>query len=502
MASTFSPTLRLELIGDGDQSGIWGQTTNNNLGGLLEQAITGVITIAMVDANYTLASFNGVVDEARNQVLVLTGALSAQRNLIAPLVEKTYIIRNTTTGGFGVQIIGSSGTGVIIPNGTTASVFCDGTNFFPATTGSLGNQVINGNLAVTGTTTLTGALSGSTATFSGAISSVNPSFTGTPTAPTAIAGTSTTQIATTAFVQNVAGALGTMSTQNANNVAITGGSINGTTIGSGTAASIAGTTGNFSGNLASLGSVSGASGIFGAVSGTTGTFSGAVSGTTGTFSGALSAASLAGSAAAGAGATGTWNIAILGNAATSTTVTAATQNSITSIPNLATVGTITSGTWSGSFGAVSGANLTNLNATNLASGTVAAARLSGTYNIAISGNAATATTATTATNATQFQGKTKLGLGITGEVWVNVSGSRAFNTQYTNNFSYPIVVSATSTCSTGQGITVFVNGLYVQFFQWQFNGCGAFSGAFIIVPPGANYQLNSSQGVNNWVELY
>jgi hypothetical protein len=310
MASTFSPTLRLELIGDGDQSGIWGQTTNNNLGGLLEQAITGVITIAMVDANYTLASFNGVVDEARNQVLVLTGALSAQRNLIAPLVEKTYTIRNTTTGGFGVQIIGSSGTGVIIPNGTTASVFCDGTNFFPATTGSLGNQVINGNLAVTGTTTLTGALSGSTAVFSGAISSVNPSFTGTPTAPTAIAGTSTTQIATTAFVQNVAGALGTMSTQNANAVAITGGSINGTTIGSGTAASIAGTTGNFSGNLASLGSVSGASGIFGAVSGTTGT-----------FSGAMSAASLAGSAATGSGASGTWNIAILGNAATSTTVT-------------------------------------------------------------------------------------------------------------------------------------------------------------------------------------
>ena len=227
MASTFSPTLRLELIGDGDQSGIWGQTTNNNLGGLLEQSITGVITINMIDANYILSSFNGVVDEARNQVLVLTGALSTQRNLIAPLVEKTYTIKNTTTGGFGVQIIGASGTGVIIPNGTTASVYCDGVNFYPTSTGSLGNHVINGNLSVTGTTALTGALTASTATFSGAISSVNPVFTGTPTAPTALAGTSTTQIATTAFVQNVAGALGTMSTQNANNVAITGGSISG-----------------------------------------------------------------------------------------------------------------------------------------------------------------------------------------------------------------------------------------------------------------------------------
>jgi hypothetical protein len=230
MASTFSPTLRLELIGDGDQSGIWGQTTNNNLGALLEQAVTGVITISMVDANYTLTNFNGVVDEARNQVLVLTGALSAQRNLIAPLVEKTYTVRNTTTGGFGVQIIGSSGTGVVIPNGVTASVFCDGTNFFPATTGSLGNQTINGNLAVTGTTSLTGALSASTAVFSGAISAVSPTFTGTPTAPTASAGTNTTQIATTAFVTGVVSTLGTMSTQNANAVAITGGTINALTV--------------------------------------------------------------------------------------------------------------------------------------------------------------------------------------------------------------------------------------------------------------------------------
>ena len=60
---------------------------------------------------------------------------------------------------------------------------------------------------------------------------------------------------------------------------------------------------------------------------------------------------------------------------TAASVTGATQSSITSIPNLATVGTITSGTWSGSFGAVSGANLTTLNGSNISSGTVAAARL-------------------------------------------------------------------------------------------------------------------------------
>jgi len=43
--------------------------------------------------------------------------------------------------------------------------------------------------------------------------------------------------------------------------------------------------------------------------------------------------------------------------------------------NLTTTGTVTSGTWSGSFGAVSGASLTTLNATNISSGSLALARI-------------------------------------------------------------------------------------------------------------------------------
>jgi hypothetical protein len=55
----------------------------------------------------------------------------------------------------------------------------------------------------------------------------SPTFTGTPIAPTAAPNTNTTQIATTAFVTAATGTLGTMATQNANAVAITGGTISG-----------------------------------------------------------------------------------------------------------------------------------------------------------------------------------------------------------------------------------------------------------------------------------
>ena len=149
MATTYSTSLKLALIGDGDQSGIWGQTTNTNLGTLLEQAITGVQSITMVDANYTLTNFNGVTNEARNAVLVVTGTNNAIRDLIPPVVEKLYTIVNNTTGGFAIRVIGGSGTGVNIPNGATCLVYCDGTNFVNGLSGTASNFTVNGTLTAT-----------------------------------------------------------------------------------------------------------------------------------------------------------------------------------------------------------------------------------------------------------------------------------------------------------------------------------------------------------------
>ena len=193
-------------MGDGDQAGLWGQTTNTNLGTLLEQAITGVTSITMSDANYTLTSFNGITDEARNAVLVVTGTNNAVRDLIPPVVEKLYTIANNTTGGYAIRVIGNSGTGVNIPNGATCLVYCDGTNFVNGLSGSAGNFSVAGALAVTGATTLSSALTYGGVTLSNAVTgtgsmalAASPTFTGTPLAPTASPGTNTTQIATTAF---------------------------------------------------------------------------------------------------------------------------------------------------------------------------------------------------------------------------------------------------------------------------------------------------------------
>jgi hypothetical protein len=157
--ATYSQSLKLTLLANGEGAGTWGQTTNTNLGTLLEQAITGVQSIVMVDADYTLSNLNGASDEARNAVLVVTGTNNAVRDIIAPLVNKQYLVVNNTTGGQSIRIRGSTGFTVTIPNGTTVSVYCNGTNFFSAEPSfSTGNFTVGGNLAVTGTSTFTGAV--------------------------------------------------------------------------------------------------------------------------------------------------------------------------------------------------------------------------------------------------------------------------------------------------------------------------------------------------------
>lgn len=128
--ATYTTPLRIKLLADGEEPVVWGQSTNTNLSTVLETAITGVKTISTGDVNYTLTANNALPDDARNAVLVFTGARTAIRTITAPNINKTYTIKNSTTGGFGITISAGSGTTVTIPNGATTQVYCDGSTGF------------------------------------------------------------------------------------------------------------------------------------------------------------------------------------------------------------------------------------------------------------------------------------------------------------------------------------------------------------------------------------
>ena len=94
------------------------------------------------------------------------------------------------------------------------------------------------------------------------------------------------------------------------------------------------------------------------------------------------------------------------------------------------------------------------------------------------------------------------GLGLGGEVWNNVTGSRSSGSTYTNSYSYPIMISAYGSGSSSSNTEIYINGSKVYANNAQWNGAGAIPGGAIIVPPGATYQINLSTAVSAWWELY
>jgi hypothetical protein len=95
---------------------------------VIEAAIAGAATIVVGNSDYTLSANFGVPDEARNAILLIQGSQTVQRNLIVPTVTKIYLVRNITSGGFGINVKTAAGAGVVIPNGETRIVFCDGSS--------------------------------------------------------------------------------------------------------------------------------------------------------------------------------------------------------------------------------------------------------------------------------------------------------------------------------------------------------------------------------------
>lgn len=127
--STYS-NLSIELIGTGEQDGTWGTTTNTNLGTALEEAIVGTVTQAVTgtDTVLTWSTSSNASQTARHLRLNLTGSSGGSSNLVVPTLSggKNYIVNNASTTAVTVKT--ASGTGILVPAGTSRSLYQDGTN--------------------------------------------------------------------------------------------------------------------------------------------------------------------------------------------------------------------------------------------------------------------------------------------------------------------------------------------------------------------------------------
>jgi len=130
MSSTYS-NLKFEIIGNGEQSGTWGTTTNANIGTAIEQAIVGMATLDSGDftanvATLTLANTTAAQDARALCLNIASGAVSAAGTINVPAIEKPYLIINGSSYTVTVKVSGQ--TGVAVPAGTRTVVYNNGTD--------------------------------------------------------------------------------------------------------------------------------------------------------------------------------------------------------------------------------------------------------------------------------------------------------------------------------------------------------------------------------------
>jgi len=130
MASTYTDRLGLEKQGDGENPNSWGTILNTNVIDLVDDAIAGYEVVSVSSTGITLSDNNGSTDQSRNAALEFAGTLTANVTITIPSEEKTYFVRENTTGSFAVQMKTAAGSALNLTQGQNIFVACDGTSIY------------------------------------------------------------------------------------------------------------------------------------------------------------------------------------------------------------------------------------------------------------------------------------------------------------------------------------------------------------------------------------
>ncbi len=120
----FTARLRFDKQDTGSNNNVWGQVLNTRGLDRLDDAIAGMVSIALT-GDYAITTSNLGTEEARFAILKFTGG-AGPFTVTIPSVEKIYKLWNATTGD--ITVTTGSGSTVVLEPSDVLEVFCDATN--------------------------------------------------------------------------------------------------------------------------------------------------------------------------------------------------------------------------------------------------------------------------------------------------------------------------------------------------------------------------------------
>jgi len=137
MAINYTALLGLAQPVTGTEANTWGTVVNDEITALIEEAIAGGETINVTAGDVTLTDTDGVANQARNAILLVTGTPGTARSILAPNLSKVYIVRNGSDSTVTIKGVTGPTTGVAILSGQTALVIWNGSDFETVSSGDV-----------------------------------------------------------------------------------------------------------------------------------------------------------------------------------------------------------------------------------------------------------------------------------------------------------------------------------------------------------------------------
>jgi hypothetical protein len=170
--ATYTASNAIKKIATGDESGTWGDSTNNNAD-IIDRASNGFVAIALTGTSYTLPlSTTAVLSLGHYKAIRFYGTPGGTCTVTLEQDNKPrmYMIYNNTDESVIINQGSGSGTKVTIPTGDSAIVLADGT-------GTNAN-VIDFTGQITGLSLLTGITAGTVAASKAVVVDANKDITG------------------------------------------------------------------------------------------------------------------------------------------------------------------------------------------------------------------------------------------------------------------------------------------------------------------------------------
>jgi hypothetical protein len=167
MPSSYTANGGIELPANGEQSGTWGETVNDNMS-IIDRLTNGVGSISLSGTTHTLTTNNGSLSEGQYKVLLLGGSPSGTNTITVSPNTGQHIYIVTNSSGQTATFTQGSGGNVSVLNGTTKILSTNGAGGAAAVvditaTIDLGSLIIGGT-TVTSSAAELNILDGVTAT--------------------------------------------------------------------------------------------------------------------------------------------------------------------------------------------------------------------------------------------------------------------------------------------------------------------------------------------------